>query len=210
MWVGCHSVQCVRDIRRQISGACKSIEQRHQRFCACTQDVEQTLWKVVWYRPIEEFRRRIRLASEAGDRGREPLRKVQTMGMQSATCAMSAVLGCIFFGACEVSPTLPAVGSCILREAVLIAALPLHIHRRKPHSTSCWKAAPPFIDAWRWTCSLPSATAAARCSFPRSPPPAPAAPHMPQHPRPMPMPAPQSPAASSASVTWPGGDQNDV
>ena len=39
-------------------------------------NVEQTLWKVVYYRPIEEFRRRIRLASEAGNRGQEPLRKV--------------------------------------------------------------------------------------------------------------------------------------
>ena len=39
-------------------------------------NIEQTLWKVVYYRPIEEFRRRIRLASEAGNRGQEPLRKV--------------------------------------------------------------------------------------------------------------------------------------
>lgn len=45
---------------------------------ACMQraGVEQTLWKVVYYRPIEEFRRRIRLAADAGDRGCEPLRKV--------------------------------------------------------------------------------------------------------------------------------------
>ncbi len=41
--------------------------------------MEQTLWKVVYYRPIEEFRRRIRLAADAGDRGRKPLRKVSRM-----------------------------------------------------------------------------------------------------------------------------------
>ncbi len=50
----------------------------HWRPCPRVQEqnIEQTLWKVVYYRPIEEFRRRIRLASEAGNRGQEPLRKV--------------------------------------------------------------------------------------------------------------------------------------
>ena len=34
------------------------------------------MWKSVYYRPIEEFRRRIKAAAAAGERGREPLQKV--------------------------------------------------------------------------------------------------------------------------------------
>jgi hypothetical protein len=39
--------------------------------------VEQSLWKTVYYRPIEEFRRRIKHAADAGERGLEPLRKAR-------------------------------------------------------------------------------------------------------------------------------------
>lgn len=38
--------------------------------------MEPALWKSVFYRPIEEFRRRIKAASAAGEKGREPLQKV--------------------------------------------------------------------------------------------------------------------------------------
>lgn len=56
--------------------------------------MEQALWKVVYYRSCEEFRRRIRLASEAGDRGREPLRKVNSCHGSSNACshAVSSVV----------------------------------------------------------------------------------------------------------------------
>lgn len=42
-------------------------------------EVEPALWKSVYYRPIEEFRRRIKAAAAAGERGREPLQKVHFM-----------------------------------------------------------------------------------------------------------------------------------
>lgn len=42
-------------------------------------EVEPALWKSVFYRPIEEFRRRIKAASAAGEKGREPLQKVCTL-----------------------------------------------------------------------------------------------------------------------------------
>lgn len=38
--------------------------------------VEQVVWREVFYRPIQEFQRRLRHASQAGDAGREALRKV--------------------------------------------------------------------------------------------------------------------------------------
>eukprot|EP00208_Stichococcus_sp_RCC1054_P003451 CAMPEP_0206145362 /NCGR_PEP_ID=MMETSP1473-20131121/27130_1 /ASSEMBLY_ACC=CAM_ASM_001109 /TAXON_ID=1461547 /ORGANISM="Stichococcus sp, Strain RCC1054" /LENGTH=216 /DNA_ID=CAMNT_0053541535 /DNA_START=203 /DNA_END=850 /DNA_ORIENTATION=+ len=37
--------------------------------------VEQVVWREVFYRPIQEFQRRLRHASQAGDAGREALRK---------------------------------------------------------------------------------------------------------------------------------------
>lgn len=40
--------------------------------------METALWKWVFYRPIEEFRHRVRFAADAGERGKEPLRKVIT------------------------------------------------------------------------------------------------------------------------------------
>jgi hypothetical protein len=40
-------------------------------------DVEQCLWKTVVYAVIEEFRRRIKSAAAAGEKGEVPLRKVQ-------------------------------------------------------------------------------------------------------------------------------------
>lgn len=44
--------------------------------CWQEREVEPALWKSVFYRPIEEFRRRIKAASAAGEKGREPLQKV--------------------------------------------------------------------------------------------------------------------------------------
>ncbi len=38
--------------------------------------MEPALWKSVFYRPIEEFRRRIKAAAAAGEKGRAPLQKV--------------------------------------------------------------------------------------------------------------------------------------
>ncbi len=38
--------------------------------------MEPALWKSVFYRPIEEFRRRIKAAAVAGEKGRAPLQKV--------------------------------------------------------------------------------------------------------------------------------------
>lgn len=45
--------------------------------CSQEREVEPALWKSVFYRPIEEFRRRIKAASAAGEKGREPLQKVR-------------------------------------------------------------------------------------------------------------------------------------
>ena len=39
-------------------------------------DIETALWKWVYYKPIEEFRHRVRFAADAGEKGEEPLRKV--------------------------------------------------------------------------------------------------------------------------------------
>lgn len=47
--------------------------------CWQEREVEPALWKSVFYRPIEEFRRRIKAASAAGEKGREPLQKVQSL-----------------------------------------------------------------------------------------------------------------------------------
>ena len=44
--------------------------------CLQEREVEPALWKSVFYRPIEEFRRRIKAAAAAGEKGREPLHKV--------------------------------------------------------------------------------------------------------------------------------------
>ena len=38
-------------------------------------DIEAALWKNVFYKPIEEFRKRIRQAAGLGDKGTELLRK---------------------------------------------------------------------------------------------------------------------------------------
>jgi len=56
----------------------------------CTQEreVEPALWKSVFYRPIEEFRRRIKAAAVAGEKGRAPLQKV------GALHAMPVALNC--------------------------------------------------------------------------------------------------------------------
>ena len=60
------------------------------------QCLEQLLWKQVYYRPIEEFRRRIRHAAEAGERGREPLRKVslEAPNVTSARPCQSTFCSC--------------------------------------------------------------------------------------------------------------------
>ncbi len=39
-------------------------------------EIETALWKWVFYKPIEEFRHRVRYAADAGEKGEEPLRKV--------------------------------------------------------------------------------------------------------------------------------------
>ncbi|KAK9817739.1 hypothetical protein WJX72_001469 [[Myrmecia] bisecta] len=41
-------------------------------------EVEQALWKSVFYRPIEEFRRRIKMSAMAGEKGKELLKKVKS------------------------------------------------------------------------------------------------------------------------------------
>ena len=46
--------------------------------------MEPALWKSVFYRPIEEFRRRIKAASAAGEKGREPLQKVCCLTINNA------------------------------------------------------------------------------------------------------------------------------
>lgn len=46
-------------------------------------EVEPALWKSVYYRPIEEFRRRIKAAAAAGEKGKEPLQKVSEPDSQS-------------------------------------------------------------------------------------------------------------------------------
>ena len=58
---------------------------------ACKQDreVEPALWKSVFYRPIEEFRRRIKAAAAAGDKGKEPLRKVSPSFRQHVGTSVS-------------------------------------------------------------------------------------------------------------------------
>ena len=53
---------------------CRTLEQ--------AREVEPALWKSVYYRPIEEFRRRIKAAAAAGERGREPLQKVESASFQ--------------------------------------------------------------------------------------------------------------------------------
>lgn len=60
----------------------------------CTQEreVEPALWKSVFYRPIEEFRRRIKAAAVAGEKGRAPLQKVGTLHAMPVTLNYEA--GC--------------------------------------------------------------------------------------------------------------------
>lgn len=44
-----------------------------------TEGAEQVVWREVFYRPIQEFQRRLRHAFQAGDAGREALRKVPSL-----------------------------------------------------------------------------------------------------------------------------------
>ena len=45
-------------------------------------EIETALWKWVFYKPIEEFRHRVRYAADAGEKGEEPLRKVWQLAVR--------------------------------------------------------------------------------------------------------------------------------
>ncbi|KAL0043652.1 hypothetical protein WJX79_010938 [Trebouxia sp. C0005] len=83
-------------------------------------EVEPALWKSVFYRPIEEFRRRIKAAAVAGEKGRAPLQKVKlTFGgfLQDAArfyrqlaCKLQTAYGAVGFSLEEAQlQTAPAV-----------------------------------------------------------------------------------------------------
>ncbi|KAL0041131.1 hypothetical protein WJX77_005802 [Trebouxia sp. C0004] len=87
---------------------------------AQAREVEPALWKSVFYRPIEEFRRRIKAAAVAGEKGRAPLQKVKlTFGrfLQDAAlfyrqlaCKLQAAYGAVGFSLEEAQlQTAPAV-----------------------------------------------------------------------------------------------------
>eukprot|EP00877_Chromochloris_zofingiensis_P010721 jgi/Chrzof1/5902/Cz16g20030.t1 len=71
-----YDVEC-RQLRASLRASYESLLFLDPAF-ASANEVEQALWKSVFYKPIEEFRARVRQAEKAGDVGREQLPKVAT------------------------------------------------------------------------------------------------------------------------------------
>jgi len=65
----------VRQLRGQLRDSYEALLFLDLNFAAAN-DVEQVLWKSVFYRPIEEFRSRVKEAEKAGQAGAEQLPKV--------------------------------------------------------------------------------------------------------------------------------------
>ncbi len=60
----CHACRCSRCTARNLWT------------CLQAHEIDTALWKWVYYKPIEEFRHRVRFAADAGEKGEEPLRRV--------------------------------------------------------------------------------------------------------------------------------------
>ncbi|KAL0046021.1 hypothetical protein WJX82_011659 [Trebouxia sp. C0006] len=114
-------------------------------------EVEPALWKSVFYRPIEEFRRRIKAAAVAGEKGRAPLQKVKlTFGrfLQDAALFYRQL-------ACKLQIAYGAVGFS-LEEAQLQTApdVPDHQDIPKDCKTSVYRCLICLGDIFRYETSV--------------------------------------------------------
>ena len=89
--------------------------------CVCKQDreVEPALWKSVFYRPIEEFRRRIKAAAAAGEKGREPLQKVSLGLVVVSDKERPSVLVC----ATQEKAAYACINICLMKRRMLAMVL---------------------------------------------------------------------------------------